>query len=51
MIAGHRRAHRKIWAVLALLLPAILCTALLLRRDPQAGAIAVELEQGLGPIR
>lgn len=51
MIASHRRAHRRVWALFALLLPAILCAALLLHRDPQAGAAAVELEPGKGRIR
>ncbi len=51
MIARHRWTHRKVWALLALLLPAILCTALLLRQDPRAGAAAVQLEPGKGLIR
>lgn len=51
MIASHRRAHRRIWALLAVLLPAIVVAALVLRRDPAAGAAAVELEPGKGRIR
>ncbi|MDX2288364.1 MAG: hypothetical protein NW217_06030 [Hyphomicrobiaceae bacterium] len=51
MMASHRRAHRRIWAVLALLLPAILISALLLRRDPSSGAAAVQIEPGQGRLR
>jgi hypothetical protein len=33
MRAGHRRAHRWIWPLLALLLPAILALSFALRQD------------------
>ncbi|WP_321475758.1 hypothetical protein [uncultured Paludibaculum sp.] len=34
MIQPLRRAHRRIWLALAVLLPALFCAGLLVRREP-----------------
>ena len=34
MIYSHRRLHRRVWAVLAVLLPILFLTAILLRPEP-----------------
>lgn len=51
MMASHRRTHRRVWAMLALLLPAVLGAAFWLRRVPADAAAPVELEAGKGRIR
>ena len=40
----HRRAHARIWSVLAFLLPALLLVALVIRQVGPAEAPAVKLE-------
>ena len=44
MRAPHRRAHRRIWSVLALLIPAIFLTAFALRQDPADAPAPERLE-------
>jgi len=43
MLAAHRRAHRLIWPVLAVLLPAILLVAAFVRVEGPLEAPAVQL--------
>lgn len=49
MIAGLRRAHRWIWLVLALLLPALVALALHARSEPPLEQISPLLESEAHP--
>lgn len=50
MREGHRRAHRRIWVALSLLLPAILLLGLALRRGGPEEAVPVLLAPPPGPV-
>ncbi len=52
MMSPHRRAHRWIWMVLAVTLPALVVFALAMRPDFRGmTGTAVEIEPGKGRIR